>query len=236
MSFGVGLELAEAVDEVGAGHRVAADADAGRHTDAELLQLVQRLIGQRAGSRHDADVRAIGRWQLGDLSSGDTDVALPWADDARAVRAEQPGVGKVANQRVEDFGLVLGGNALGDADYEPDTGSGCFEDGSRCCLRRDRDERCRGSRCSNRLGDRVEHRDTFAVGGDDLLPTLAGGHATDDLCSVCLVAQPVVLALPAGKALHDDLGVRVDEDGHLSCSCWREPPQHELHPAWWVQT
>ena len=82
----------EAVDEVRAGHRVAADADARRHADALLLQLVERLVGERAGAADDADVRAVGGGHLGDLAGGDADVALAGADDAGAVRAEQAGV------------------------------------------------------------------------------------------------------------------------------------------------
>ena len=60
--LGVGLELAQAVDEVRAGHRVAADPDARRHADPLLLELVQRLVGQRARAADDADVgpRAVG--------------------------------------------------------------------------------------------------------------------------------------------------------------------------------
>ena len=68
------------------------------HADAELLQLVQRLVGERAGAADDADVRAGGGGQLGDLAGGDADVALAGADDARAVRAEQAGVREVAQR------------------------------------------------------------------------------------------------------------------------------------------
>jgi isoleucyl-tRNA synthetase len=46
--LGIGLELAQAVDEVGAGYGVATDADACRHADPLLLELVERLVRQRA--------------------------------------------------------------------------------------------------------------------------------------------------------------------------------------------
>ena len=35
---------------------IAADADAGRLADAELRQLADRFVGQRARARDDADV------------------------------------------------------------------------------------------------------------------------------------------------------------------------------------
>ena len=53
----------EAVDEAGARHRVAADADAGGDADALLLQLVERLVGERARAADDADRAA----RLGDV-------------------------------------------------------------------------------------------------------------------------------------------------------------------------
>ena len=73
----------EAVDEAGAGNRVAADADAGGDADVLLLELVERLVGERARAAHDAD-RSAG---LGDVPGGDADVALAGADDARGSSA-----------------------------------------------------------------------------------------------------------------------------------------------------
>ena len=43
---GVGLEGGQAVDEAGAGDRVAADAHAGGLAHALLAELVERLVGQ----------------------------------------------------------------------------------------------------------------------------------------------------------------------------------------------
>ena len=102
----------EAVDERRAGHGVAADADARGDADVLQLQLVERLVGERARAAHDADRR---RPALGDLAGGDADVALAGADDAGAVRAEQLHVREVALELVEEPRLVLGGHALGDA-------------------------------------------------------------------------------------------------------------------------
>ncbi len=144
----------EAVDEVRSGDRVATDADTGRHADAALLQLVERLVGERSGAAHDADVRAVGGGQLCDLTGGDADVALAGADDAGAVRAEQARVRELALQPVVGECLVLGGDALGDAHHEADSGLGCFEDGARRELRRHGSER----RVRHRLPRRLRPR------------------------------------------------------------------------------
>src|SRR5208282_1934961 len=49
--LGIGEEELEAVDEVGAVDRIAADADAGRLTEAGGGRLRHRLVGERARAR-----------------------------------------------------------------------------------------------------------------------------------------------------------------------------------------
>ncbi len=55
----VGQEQLEHVDELGALHRIAADADRGGLAEAFLRGLEHRLIGQRAGARDDAHRAAL---------------------------------------------------------------------------------------------------------------------------------------------------------------------------------
>ena len=50
LGLGVVLEIDQQVDELGADHRVAADADAGRLAEAGLGQGVDHFIGQGAAS------------------------------------------------------------------------------------------------------------------------------------------------------------------------------------------
>ena len=52
----VGQEHLQAVDEVGAVDRIAADADAGRLAEAGGGGLGHRLVGEGAGARDDADL------------------------------------------------------------------------------------------------------------------------------------------------------------------------------------
>ena len=54
----VGQEQLQAVDEVGAVDRIAADADAGRLAEAGGGGLRHRLVGQRARAGDDADLAA----------------------------------------------------------------------------------------------------------------------------------------------------------------------------------
>ena len=209
MGLGIGLELAQAVDEVRPRNRIATDADTRRDADATLLQLVQRLIRQRSRPGDDADVRSASRRQGSDLTGGDADVALSRADDARAVRTEQTRPGEVADERVVHARLVLGRDALGDADDEGDACTGRFEDGGGCSLRWHGNERRVGAGCGNGFGNGVENGDALDVGA-----TLAGRHTADDLGAIGLVAQAVVLALSAGESLDDDFGVLIDKNRH----------------------
>src|SRR4051812_18143115 len=62
------------------------------------------------------------------------------------------------------------------------------------------DDPHRGGRArpGTRFLDRREHRDAFHVGAG-----LLRAYAADDLRAVCLFAQAVEAALPAGQTLHD---------------------------------
>ena len=59
LGLGIFVEQLERVDMRGADDRVAADADRRRLADAALRELIDRLIGQRAGARDDADVPSL---------------------------------------------------------------------------------------------------------------------------------------------------------------------------------
>jgi hypothetical protein len=62
------------------------------------------------------------------------------------------------------------------------------------------------------LGDGVEDRDPLEV-----LTALAGCDAGDDVRAVGAVAKRVEGALAAGRALDDELRLRVDDDRHQLC-------------------
>ena len=85
----IGEKHLEDFDKIGAVHRVAADADAGRLPEPDRGRLRHRLIGQGAGARDDADPAA-----AMDVPRHDADLALVRGDDAGAVRADQPGLGR----------------------------------------------------------------------------------------------------------------------------------------------
>src|SRR5690606_28151483 len=103
------LEQLEDIDEVGARDRVATDTNAGRLAEAGVGGLLDRFIGQGAGTGNDTDLA----W-LVDVARHDADLALARRDDAWAVRADQAYAQLVAL----DLGVqhVEGRNTLGDAD------------------------------------------------------------------------------------------------------------------------
>src|SRR5690606_31783746 len=81
----VAQEELERVDELGALDRVAADADAGGLAEPRRGRLPDRLVGQRARARDDADMPA-----PVDMARHDADLAGVRRDDAWAVRPDQP--------------------------------------------------------------------------------------------------------------------------------------------------
>src|SRR5688500_19112589 len=106
--FGVVLEERQAVDEVGADDRIAADPDARRLADAGTRQVMNDLVGKRAAPRHNANGS-----RRADLAGEDPDLALAGADETRAVGSYEPraalgderhGAGHVENRNPLRYG------------------------------------------------------------------------------------------------------------------------------------
>ena len=87
IGFRIVLKQRQRVDVRGADQRIAADADAGALPLPLARQLIDRLVGQRAALRDDADAAF-----LADVRGNDAGLALARRDDARAVRTDQPRV------------------------------------------------------------------------------------------------------------------------------------------------
>src|SRR5690606_26200586 len=96
VGFVIRVEEFEAVDEVHAADRVAADAHAGRLTNAPGGALPHRFVGECAGAADDADRLARFSFvsRLVDVAGHDADLAalavVAGGDDTGAVRADQP--------------------------------------------------------------------------------------------------------------------------------------------------
>ena len=163
LGFLVASEEGQAVDEVGAGDGVTADADAGRLPEPRSAGLAHRLVGQRARARDDADPAA-----PVDVARHDADLALVRRDDAGAVGADQACDG--ACERALDPHHVEHRNALGDADHQRDLGGDGLEDRVRREGRRHVDHRGVGAGRIARLRHGVEHR----TGRDEVSPPLPG--------------------------------------------------------------
>jgi hypothetical protein len=85
---GSSLKALQAVNEIRAVDRVAADADAGALAQPGVGDLVDGLIGERAAAADDADAA-----RRVDVAGHDADLALAGRDDAGAVGADQPDCG-----------------------------------------------------------------------------------------------------------------------------------------------
>ncbi len=196
------LEQAQHVDEVHAAHRVAADADAGALAEAEARGLEHRLVGQRAGARHDADPAG-----LVDEARHDADLGLARRDYARAVRADEARV--VALEGLADTDHVVDRDALGDADDQLDAGVGGLEDRVGRAGRRHVDHADVGAGLAHRVVRGVEHRQA-----EVLLAAAAGRDAADQLRAVGDALLGVERALLAGEALADHAALLGEEDAH----------------------
>src|SRR6185312_11103452 len=198
----VGEEQLEHIDEIGAVDRIAADADAGGLAEPGRGGLGHRLIGKRAGARHNTDAAT-----AMDMARHDADLAGVGSDHARAVGADEPGLR--AGQRPLDAHHVDHRNAFRDADDEPQLGIDRFENGVGRERRRHVDDARIGAGLVDRLMDGVEHRQI-----EMLAAAFAGRDAADHLGAVGDRLLGMEGALGAGEALADHLGVLIDENRH----------------------
>ena len=111
MGVGIAQEPFQHVDMLGPFDRVAADADASGLAQAYVRGLLDRLVGQGAGTGHDADAAS-----LVNVAGHDADLALVGRDHAGAVGADQAGFR--ALKRALDLHHVQDRDALGDAHHQ----------------------------------------------------------------------------------------------------------------------
>ena len=134
-----------------AGDRIPADSHAGALTKATVRRLLDRFVGQGAGTGHDSHLA-----RQVNLTRHDADLALAGGNHTRAVGTDQAHVGGV--QVCLDRQHVQRRNAFGDADDQFDAGVHGFQNGvftERC---RDIDHRCGGARGIHSLTNRIEYR------------------------------------------------------------------------------
>src|SRR5437660_7176359 len=105
------VEKLDGVEKCRANDGIAADANARGLADAELRQLMDGFVGERAAAADDADVAL-----PVDAAGHDADFAFAGGDDARAVRTDKARFLEVYDAR--DAHHVERGNAFGDADRE----------------------------------------------------------------------------------------------------------------------
>jgi len=140
-----------------------------------------------------------------DVSGHDPRLALSRGDDAWAIGADQPHLLPFEDSPCRYH--VANRDPFGDADCQGNAGIGRFENGVGRSRRRDEDHGNIGAGALDCLLDRVENRDPL-----DLIPTLAGGDAGNDLASVISALTGVVHSASAGDSLNDYLCVFIYQD------------------------
>src|SRR6185437_1781805 len=214
------LEQLEAIDEVHAVDRIAADADHRGLAQAHVGRLEHGFIRQRARTRHDRDLA----W-LVDVARHDADLAFAGRDDAGAVGADQHGV-RIVLQHILDAQHVEHRDAFRDRDDHLDATRRGFHDRVGRERRRHEDHRRIGAGVVHRFAHGVENRqaDVFAA-------ALAGRDAAHQFGAVIQRLLRMERALLAGEALADDFGVLVDEDGHGNSRIRENGPRITAHPC-----
>src|SRR5919112_2274869 len=156
LRLGVGLELAEDLDEVCPYDRIAADPDSGALPDLSLRELVDDLVGQRAAAAYDADVA-----RHKDVLGHYGDICLLRREDAGTVRPDECRV--LGPQVACDPHHVVHGDAFCNAADGRESGVQSLEDGVGGEGRGDEDHARVRARIIDGLLDGVEDRDAFVV-------------------------------------------------------------------------
>ena len=147
----IGEKQLEAIDEICAVDRIAADADAGRLAKPDRRGLGYGLIGQRAGARDDTDATA-----FMNMPRHDADLTGIRSDDAGTVWTDETRVrtGKYAL----DPNHVQHRDAFGNAYNQWDLCIDCFENSISRKGRGHVDDGGIGTGDRDRLSDRIEDR------------------------------------------------------------------------------
>ena len=153
-------------------------------------------------SRNDPDIAG-----LEDIGRHDADLAFARGHHARAVRADQPRFR--SGERTFHPHHIKHRNAFGDADDQRDFGIDGFADRVRRTGRRHIDHRCISAGLLARFGHGIEHRQAKMCGA-----AFAGRGATDHLGAIGDRRFGMKGAVLARKALANDFGILVDQDGH----------------------
>src|SRR5712664_3582262 len=202
MRFRIGVEELNGVEERGADDGIAADADASGLADAELRQLMDGFVGQRAAAADDANISL-----LVNTPGHDADFAFARRDDARAIGADEARFLEVHDGG--DAHHVEGGDAFGDANDERELGVGGFQDGVSGVGRRNENHGgvCAGS--FRGVGDGVEDRTLEMLGA-----AFAGRHTANYVRAVLDHLLRVEGTFAAGEALDDQARLFVYQDAH----------------------
>lgn len=189
----------EGINKVGAREGVTANTDNQRLAQANVGGLVDGLVGQGTGSRHNTNAAT-----LVDGRGHDTDLALLGSNDTGTVGTNKSGLA-LGLQSVHNANHVVLGNTLSDADNQRDLGLNALHDGSSSNGGRNKDCRGRGTSFLDTVSKTA--KDGEAKVG---LAGLLGVGTTDNLGAILEGLLGVESALLTSETLVEDLGIRVN--------------------------
>src|SRR5271154_3143379 len=172
-----------------------------------MFQFAERLISEGAAAAYDAHRAA----RESDLARSYTDIALPRADHARAVRTYEADRWVIMLELAVHASFVLGRDPLGYADDYLHAGSGCLKYRPRCDLGWHRYKAGIGTSRRPRFSRGSKHRNAFS-----LLAPLGRVDPGDHLRAIVAVAETVETRLPTGQAVDHQSRRFVYEDAHFS--------------------
>ena len=187
----------------GADDGVAADANGRGLAKASLRALVHRFVGEGARLGDDANHA----W-FENEARHDANFGLAGGDDAGTIGADEGAI-TVVDVRLH-FDHVRHWNALSDGHDDLDAGVGRFHQGVGCKRRRHKHNAHVRAGFGDGLGDRVEHG-TVEV----RLPPFSRSYTTNHIGAIFNHLACVESAFASCEALHNDLGVAVDENAHV---------------------
>ena len=202
----IALEHLQAVDEIQAAHRVAADAYATRLAKPAGRSLVHYFVSKGAGTGNNAYAAG-----LVDETGHDAQLAFPGRDHTGAIRTDQPAIVRLQRRLYPHH--VEHRNSLGNTDDQANARIGGGHNGvGRRRRRHEHEAGISAGRLHGLFGGVVYRQpQTF-------LTAAPGSGARQDPGAVFQALRGVKPALAAGQALADRAGVGVHKDTHAAIS------------------
>ena len=224
-------ESGQNIDEVGTVERIASNSNHSGLSEVVVRCLIDSLVGQGAGPRHDTNLSL-----LMNVARHDANLALAWFDDARAVWSDQSRLVLGLHHRLH-LDHVHSWDAFSNTNHEVDFSLNCFSDGLGCERWRHVDHRCLGTslllafcNCSEDWQSEVLSASLSLVDSSDhIRPVLNGLLSVEGSLVHELETNQNETYVLTSHALNQHFGVLVDEHEWLSFLGVGERPEGVSH-------